>query len=402
MYAGKGLQDVTPRSHPVQNSVIRRGQAAWDAPSPLKAVREQMGDHALAFVALFVTPDADFAGVVAEARSVFDGAEIMACTTAGEIGSAGYDAGQIIAVGFPARDFCVRTRLIRDIDKLDAQQTVDRVTLDRLALQQERPELQDAFAFLVVDGLSLSEERLAATIAPALGDIPIFGGSAGDGTRFERTMVALNGEVAGNAAVLTMVRSRYRTRVFSLNHLEPTDRKMVVTGADPARRIVKSINAEPAAREYARIVGKDPAQLDQFTMAAHPVVVRIGTKHHVRAIQQINAAGEMVFFSAIDEGMVLTVARPLNLLSHLEAELQALADDEAPTDIIACDCVLRRIEAEQSQLTRPMSEILSRHNVVGFSTYGEQIGPLHVNQTLSGVAFYRSSAPEAATASDPR
>ena len=37
---------------------------------------------------------------------------------------------------------------------------------------------------------------------------------------------------------------------------------------------------------------------------------------------------------------------------------------------------------------RAISEVLSRHSVVGFSTYGEQIGPMHVNQTMTGVAFY--------------
>ena len=37
---------------------------------------------------------------------------------------------------------------------------------------------------------------------------------------------------------------------------------MVVTGADPARRIVTEINAEPAALEYARMVGLDGEHAD--------------------------------------------------------------------------------------------------------------------------------------------
>jgi len=390
MYAGKGLQDVTARSHPVQNPVLRTAQVAWDTASPLDALSRQLGAESFAFVALFVSPNADFDQIATSAPSHFPGADVMACSTAGEIGSAGYDDGLIVALAFPVEDFTVSACLIKDLDTLDSQRTVDRVTLERLALQQQRPELENWFAFLVVDGLSLSEDTLAATIAPALGDIPVFGGSAGDGVRFQKTFVALNGESASNAAVLTMIRSRYKTRVFSLNHLIPSETRMVVTEADPARRVVKSINAEPAAREYARVVGKDPNQLDRFTLAAHPVVVRLGDAHHVRAIQQVNEAGELVFFSAIDEGMVLTVAQSLDMCSHLESELQALTEDAPPTDIIACDCILRRIEAEQVQATRSLSEILSRHNVLGFSTYGEQVGPLHVNQTLSGVAFYRT------------
>jgi hypothetical protein len=130
--------------------------------------------------------------------------------------------------------------------------------------------------------------------------------------------VLWGGRFRGGAAVALMVRSACRVRVFSLNHLVPTDRRMVVTGADPSRRIVREINAEPAAREYARLLGKDPEQLTTFTFAAHPVVVRLGGRHHVRAIQRMEPNGDLVFFSAIDEGLVLTLAEPQDMAAHLE------------------------------------------------------------------------------------
>ena len=56
--------------------------------------------------------------------------------------------------------------------------------------------------------------------------------------------------------------------------------------------------------------------------------------------------------------------------------------------ILACDCLLRRVEAEQKQLTGDISRLLSRHRAVGFSTYGEQVNSMHVNQTLTGMAIY--------------
>ena len=163
---------------------------------------------------------------------------------------------------------------------------------------------------------------------------------------------------------------------------------MVVTAADPERRLVQEINAEPAAQEYARLLGKDPNQLDPFTFAAHPVVVRLGDSHHVRAIQRVNETGELVFFSAINEGMVLTLATHDDMARHLETSLARLGRPQAPAHILGCDCILRRIEAGQVQKTREISALLRRHNVVGFSTYGEQFGALHVNQTLTGVAIY--------------
>ena len=41
-------------------------------------------------------------------------------------------------------------------------------------------------------------------------------------------------------------------------------------------------------------------------------------------------------------------------------------------------------------MTHALSTIMAANRVTGFSTYGEQIGPLHVNQTLTGVAFYHA------------
>ena len=112
-----------------------------------------------------------------------------------------------------------------------------------------------------------------------------------------------------HAAVITLVRTACDVRVFSLDHLSPTETRMVVTAADPETRTVFEINAEPAAREYARILGKDPMQLTPLTFASHPVLVRLGGQYHVRSIQLMDERGNLVFFSAIDEGLVLTAGR---------------------------------------------------------------------------------------------
>ncbi|MDX8351954.1 FIST N-terminal domain-containing protein [Cognatiyoonia sp. IB215182] len=372
--------------------LLCKAQVRCGTTAPVKALSAELGTDALAVLFLFVTPQADFRAVVAEAEKLYPDTDVVACTTAGEIGALGYDEGLIVAVGFPRAEFASTSLAISDLDEFQPELEMDRVAQERVALQERSPEMENGFAFLIVDGLSLREDTLTTTISPALRNMPLFGASAGDGTDFQTTMVSLNGQIMTNGAVLNLIRSVHETEVFSLDHLVPTETQMVVTDADPERRIVKSINAEPAAREYARLVGKDPDQLDRFIFASHPVVVRIGGDHHVRAIQQVNEAGELVFFSAIDEGMVLTIAEPANMATHLRDQMERLAQRASFSDIIACDCILRRIEAEQMQMTRELSDVMSRYNVTGFSTYGEQIGPLHVNQTMTGVAFYRKDA----------
>ncbi|MBP0482088.1 FIST N-terminal domain-containing protein [Sagittula salina] len=367
---------------------LRRAQVACIAPDAVGSLARALGND-LSLVCLFASPDTDFERLTAEAARSFGAADVLACTTAGELGEQGYEEGQIIGVGFPRALFEVLALAIEDLDRINEQSLIDELIHHRLNLTRRAPEMTSEFAFTLVDGLSLREEHLTAVLASGLGPIPVFGGSSGDGTEFGRTLLSFNGRVMQNAALVAILRSHCAVRVFSLDHLVPTEVRMVVTSACPERRIVQEINAEPAAQEYARLLGKDPMQLDPFTFAAHPVVVRLGDTHHVRAIQRVAGNGsDLVFFSAINEGMVLTLASHRDMAAHLESGLAALAEGGAPAHILGFDCLLRRIEAEQVQKTQALSEILQRHNVVGFSTYGEQIGALHVNQTLTGVAIY--------------
>jgi hypothetical protein len=41
-----------------------------------------------------------------------------------------------------------------------------------------------------------------------------------------------------------------------------------------------------------------------------------------------------------------------------------------------------------------MDALYRKHGVVGFHTYGEQFNAMHLNQTLTGIAFGRRQAAE--------
>jgi hypothetical protein len=58
--------------------------------------------------------------------------------------------------------------------------------------------------------------------------------------------------------------------------------------------------------------------------------------------------------------------------------------------IIGFDCILRRLDAESRQVRHSVDEIYRRFGVAGFHTYGEQYNAMHLNQTLTGIAFANS------------
>ena len=365
---------------------VRTARVRAGAPDAAGQIARALGDDVSA-VFVFASPDAPFQRLVGDLDRAFSGITV-ACTTAGEI-DGGYVEGEVVAMGLSKAHFAAATIPVPDLDRIDAEALITEAIRTRRALEAAHPHFDNEFAFLVVDGTSAREDMLVEAVSQALGPVPLFGGSAGDGTRFQRTFVASGGKVMERAAVLTFVRTDCPVKVFSFHHLEPGETRMVVTRADPDERLVMEINAEPAATEYARILGKNPEHLDPFTFAAHPLVVRVGGHYFVRSIQRITPEGHLKFFSAIDEGVVLTLADLKDIASELEADLAAVAGEGKLEAILACDCVLRRIAAEQTQRVRAVSDVLKRYQVLGFSTYGEQFGAMHVNLTMTGVAVFR-------------
>jgi hypothetical protein len=368
---------------------IQRAQSA--DPDTARAMAEILGQLApaeLSLIILFVGEGHDMEAVAQALGPVSRTAQVIGCTTAGEIGAGGYVEGQIVAMGLPRSLFRVAVGHLSDLRRFDPEEARALAFRLRAEVTFSTADWANEVAFLLTDGLSLMEDQLVWALSEALGQSPLVGGSAGDGLRFERTFVLHQDRVMTDAAVLAVLRTPCRVTAFRFDHLEPTEQRMVVTDADPSQRLVRAINGMPAGREYARLLGKDPEQLSPFIFAANPVVLKIGDEHHVLAIQRVEPDGTLRFFSAIETGLVLRLAHGTDLVAHLARELDRLTLPGPAPAILACDCILRRLEAENTQTRHLVSALLDKHGVTGFSTYGEQFNLMHVNQTFTGLAFY--------------
>lgn len=317
---------------------------------------------------------------------------VVGCTTAGEIGPLGYLDGSLtgVSVGGDLRIESGRIDGLRTFTADDAAALTRRLTL-QLERHGTPVDGSNTFAFLLIDGLSGLEEIVVSALYRNLGDIQLFGGSAGDGTAFGHTKIYHEGEFREDCAVLMLMQTSRPFQVFKTQHFVRAENKLVVTGADPASRTVSEINGEPAGREYARVVGLDVVDLTPMIFACHPVVVRMGGEEYVRSIQKVNDDGSLTFFCAIEEGVVLTVARGVDLIESLEAQFATLEAALGPPElVIGCDCILRHLECKERGITERVGKILNDNHVIGFGTYGEQFNAVHVNQTLTGVAIGRA------------
>lgn len=320
---------------------------------------------------------------------------IVGCSTSGEMTPDGFASGEAIAILLPSAQFTVVSATIHHIAARGMDAIAEEVgrMKRQLALQtMGRPD-QSRFAMCLIDGMSFAEERITAALHWALADIPLLGGSAGDDLRFERTALISDGAVSEGSAIIMLVSTALPFRIFKTDNFIPTEAKLVVTASDPERRVVTELNASRATHEYANAVGKDVASLSSGGFASHPVVVKVGGEYFCRAVRAMHEDGSLVFACAIDDGVVLTLAEARGMVESTRRKLDEIDEWLGGIDVVlGFDCAYRRVDAENRQVVRKMSDLYREHRVLGFATYGEQYQSMHLNQTLTGIAFGRPAA----------
>lgn len=368
---------------------VRIGQSlAMDAVTAVAELHAQLASGDLALVCFFCSASYDLDALAAEVARRFGTVPVIGCTTAGTIGPLGYGESGVAGMAFSAGSFAVECGRIERLQEF-TEAAGRQFALDLKRSLRERLGDEAArygFALSLIDGLSMREEHFALALQDGLGTIPLIGASAGDDLRFNRTRVYSDGRFHDDAAVLAVLATRLPFRVLRTQHFVSDGERLVVTEADPANRIVQEINGLPAVEEYARLIGVRPDQLTPVRFAAHPLVMRINGQDYVRAIRSANIDGSLTLYCAIDEGVVLRVARGEDILGKLEEALEETGGAVGvPAGMLLCDCVLRQLEIARAGRQESMTALLKRFNAVGLSTYGEQSDGMHVNQTLTGI-----------------
>ena len=369
-------------------------QTAWseaeDAETAVLAATRALERDKIGQVLAFFSAAYDVEALNAALLRALPGISVAGCSNAGGICPAGALEHGLVLVAFPSEGFRIASTCLPNISSLDVERAEASIRALRRRLDEADgdPLRSQRFAISLIDGLANVEETVVSTVAWVLDGIPLVGGSAGDDLHFRQTALLHGGDVVRNGAVILLVETDFPTQLFKSDNFDPTSTRLVVTKSDAETRTVHEFNAEPAAVEYALSVGLNPGELTPMSFAAHPLVVKIGGEYFCRSIRRLNEDGSLSFFCAIDEGVVLTLAEPRDLVQATRDELARVERGFEGLDlVIGFDCVLRRLEAESRQVRHQVSDLYRRYNVVGFETYGEQYRSMHLNQTFTGIAI---------------
>ncbi len=124
-------------------------------------------------VIFFCSSEYDLDVLAVEMSRLFAGIHVVGCTTAGEIGPAGYHSHSLSGVSFPAGSCVSVSGLLDRLSQFEIARGNDfaQALLQQLESRAPQAGPDSSFAFMLIDGLSTREEPVAHALQYALGKI---------------------------------------------------------------------------------------------------------------------------------------------------------------------------------------------------------------------------------------
>ena len=358
-----------------------------------KAVEElqkQLVQEDTTLLLFFASPQYDPHRLAEAFKEGFPNTTLMGCSTAGEITPTGFKQGSVTAMSIASPKIRVAPVVIQDILNFKAKEAKSAVeqACNILGVTVDNLKKDRHFGMTLIDGLSAKEEVIIASLSMAAPALRIFGGSAADGFSFQKTYLSLNGKVYERSAIFALFESDIPFKIIKTEHLVSTGKKMVITKADASTRKVIKINGKPARQEYAHLVGVPEEKLSIEIAQYHPFGFYVGEEPYVRSISQILEDGSLQFACAIEEGAVVTLMKEGNMIEDTHQAMEQIKQElKEISGIIILNCLGRYVASEATGVTEAIFKEYNIGPIVGFNTYGEQYGSLHINHTCTGLAL---------------
>jgi hypothetical protein len=336
-------------------------------------------------IVYFASSRFDPSALAAAMQKQFPAAQLIGCTTAGEIVSGKMLKESIVAMAFDAvalEDFCVGV-----VEGIKTENRVPEIFAgfeSHTGQKMMDLDIHKYVGIILVDGMSVAEERLMEKIGD-LTNVTFIGGSAGDDLKFQKTYVFANGKAYTDAAVLALLKPTAGFDVIKTQSFRDLKKILRATRVDEAKRTVIEFNAKPAAEAYAQVLGvTQKAAGDKFM--SNPVGLMVDDQPFVRSPQQFQGES-MVFYCNIKQGMELHLLESMDIVKDTRAVLQAKQKELGKiSGLINFHCILRTLELEQRKQTEDYGKVFADIPSIGFSTYGEEyLG--HINQTATMLVF---------------
>jgi hypothetical protein len=316
----------------------------------------------------------------------FPSALVFGCSTAGEIATGRMLDDSVVVMGFNDESLLdAKVEIIEDLNDPEGVKKACDSFAGYFGVPVAEMSSREYVGIILADGLSGAEERLLEKIGDST-NVVFIGGSASDDYKFSFTHQYANGKTYTKTALLALLKPAAEFTFIKTQSFRDLGKKLKVTKADEANRVVMEFNGKPAAEAYADAVNTTVKEASKYFMH-NPVGILVDGEPYVRSPQQIKENGAMSFSCSVKEGMDLYLLESMDIIEDTRNAInQAREESGRIIGLINFNCALRALELKQKNLTKAYGDLFSTVPTIGFNTYGEQyIG--HVNQTATMLVF---------------
>ena len=345
-----------------------------------------------ALLLFFASTAYSFEELTAHFVEKFPNTQIVGVTTTGEMGPQGFDEFSLSAQSYSQQFGKVNVMLMNDIVKypiFDRQQLLS--TAQSIGINTTSKSVgNEGLAFVFPVGLQAAEEKMLSVVNSIFthDGFPIFGGTAGDDAKFHATYVSVNGEFTSTGGAVIFMKPNVDFYILKENNFKSTGKKLKITKADAEKRIVYEMNGRPAAEAYAKAIGVPKGDLAKH-WALHPLGRKFSNDFYNASPFDVKQSGAIEFYCQVYEGAILEVLQPRDALLQLQNTIDQFTNHFGELyGVLACNCILRKVQFQQERLFPSMNERLKQlPNLCGFSSYGEQLNKSQLNQTMLLIGF---------------
>ena len=277
--------------------------------------------------------------------------------------------------------------VLEEVDKYPLKY-VDRVT----ECVNKFHNTTNTVCFEISTALISCEELVLSTLNSVLSkkNISLFGGSAGDQGRAEKTMISFNGKIYNNACAFVIIKNlNGKIRLYRENIYKQTAHYFTATKVDVRNRTVYEYDNKPAAKVTADALKTTVENLPKY-LDSYPLGRIIGNDMYITANQMVTQNAGMSYHARVYNNSKMVLLEPDDYRKVINETIDKVKKDVPnPSLAIMINCLARSILFEKdgylNEFAKKMSGALGDY--VGFAGYGEQLNEQHFNQTMVLAVF---------------
>jgi hypothetical protein len=382
-------QELAARAKTTPAAVRSAARAGEPSAAALEALLDELGAEEAAFVLVCYADGGDHEALarVMDRRTGARGvaAHGIPGAGAGLTGFALHGGGMVAAI-----------EIIPQLEQLSllALDTVPRRLMRALGRGVEELKPGRHVWLTLFDARARREPFLAPLIS-RWAPLELVGGSLA-GPYLRQGALLHHGRLWRNAAAVVLLESALPMRTIQHTHLALTDRWMTVTRVSADGLGIEELDGEPAIPAYARALGVSCEALTSGMAARHPFGLRFRGRAFPVVALHVTAQRQLRMGVAIPEGDRLNLLEPIDLLERTRALMGSLSEHDGA--VLLFDCVNRLAEADATGVQEDYVAALHRSRACVIHSYGEQFGYMHLNCSMTGLAF---GAPEGLASQPP-